>query len=119
MAGKHSEEGADFLTSQEMQEWLSQEVKDSAKAHELRVKEATAFVTAFANAEISPEEAMRRRLAYDQRWGDALFGATAAKGVSDEAILSSIDAAREQSLNASWTNKPSRKINREDAPRGR
>jgi hypothetical protein len=83
------------LSPQEMQGWLREEIRDSAKAHELRVKEATEFVTAYASGKISAEEAADRLHQYDKRWGEALYGATASPGVSDEAIVRAIDKARE------------------------
>lgn len=83
------------LSPQEMQGWLRDEIRDSAKAHELRAKEATEFVTAYASGKISAEEAEERLYQYDKRWGEALYGATASPGVSDEAIVRAIDKARE------------------------
>jgi hypothetical protein len=84
----------DALTPEEFRGWLSQEIRDSSKAHELRVKEATEFVTAYTSGDISPEEAMKRLRNYDQRWGEALYGAMATPEVSDEQIISAIDQAR-------------------------
>lgn len=81
------------LSPQEMREWLSQEVKDATKALELRLKEATDFVTAYALGEISAAKAAESHWKYDQRWGEALLGATAAKGATDEQILAAIDRA--------------------------
>jgi hypothetical protein len=88
----------DTLTPQELHAWLLDEIRDSAKAHELRVKEATEFVTAYASGKISPQEAVQHLRRYDKRWGEALYGSTASPGLSDEAILSAIDGARETAL---------------------
>lgn len=84
------------LSPEELTVWLKQEIRDSDKAHELRVKEATGFVTAYASGKLSPEEAADCLYRYDKRWGEALFGASASPGLSDEAILSTIDKARDE-----------------------
>jgi hypothetical protein len=81
----------DTMSVQELQGWLREEVRDSAKAHELRTKEATQFVEDYAAGKITGEEAMNRLYAYDLRWGDVLPGTTASPGKSDEQILSEID----------------------------
>ena len=88
----------EFMTPEEFQEWLKDEIRDSAKAHELRVQNATAFVTAYAEGKLTPEEAQDKLLAYDRRWGEALYGASVVPGLSDEAILQQIDAARDDDL---------------------
>jgi hypothetical protein len=91
----------DHLSPQEMRDWLAQEIKDSAKAHELRVKEATAFVTAYGSGEITANEAMRRMHEYDRRWGEALFGTNAGNNVTDQAIVERIDRARAETASRS------------------
>lgn len=99
MAEQKPSPGEDVLTPQEMRAWLKDEVRDAAKAFELRVKDATELVTSYALGEISPERMNERLLAYDLRWGEALFGASA--DVSDLEILNRIDAARKEALDAS------------------
>ena len=91
------DQSEDHLSPQEMRDWLAQEIKDSAKAHELRVKEARAFVTAYASGEITGEEAMRRMHQYDRRWGEALYGAMSRDDATDKSILEQIDRARAES----------------------
>jgi hypothetical protein len=95
MAKRDRGDASDALSVQEMQGWLREEVRDSAKAHELRTKEATQFVEEYATGKLTGEQAMERLVAYDTRWGDVLPDATAAPGVSDEEILRAIDRARE------------------------
>jgi hypothetical protein len=96
MADKESPQDKGFLTPEEFQHWLKDEIRDSAKAHELRVKDATAFVTAYAEGKLSPEEANDHLMQYDRRWGEALFGATTGQNVSDAEILLTIDSARDE-----------------------
>jgi hypothetical protein len=93
MTAKSSNE-SEYLSPKEMQDWLLQEVRDSAKAFELRVKEATEIASAYAQGQLSPKEAHERCWHYQQRWGEALYGTTAGDNVSDKTILEAIDEAR-------------------------
>jgi hypothetical protein len=86
----------DPLSVQEMQAWLAEEIRDSAKAHELRTKGAAEFVAAYAAGKLTPEEAAERLIQHDRRWGESLYGATATPGLSDEDILRTIDEARDE-----------------------
>lgn len=90
--------GADMLTPSEMRGWLKGEIADSAKAFELRIREASELVASYALGELTPAEADERLFAYDKRWGEALYGATVGAGASDEAILAAIDKARSQTV---------------------
>jgi hypothetical protein len=80
------------LSVKEMQGWLNQEIRDSLKACELRVKEASALVTAYAMGELTPQMANERLRMYEDRWGEALSGTTATSHMTDEAITAKIDA---------------------------
>jgi hypothetical protein len=82
-----------YLTPEDMQHWLQQEIADSAKALELRIKEATGFVTAYASGKITPEEADEKHWRYQHRWGEALPGTHVAPGSGDDQIMASIDKA--------------------------
>jgi beta-galactosidase/beta-glucuronidase len=88
----------DTLSVREMQDWLKQELLDSSKAHALRAKEATEFVTKYAEGKMTPETAMQKLLDYEIRWGEALYGATAIPGKSDTEILREIDKARQSAM---------------------
>src|ERR1017187_10567033 len=85
---------SDYLSPKDMQKWALQEIKDSAKAHELRVKSATELATAYALGELTPAQARERFLRHDHRWGEALPGTYAFKDSSDEQILAAIDKTR-------------------------
>lgn len=98
MADDEAPAHTNTLSVQDLQGWLKEEIRDCDKAHELRVKEATEFVTAYAAGKLSPSEAMQRLLQYDRRWGEALYGATASPGISDEQILKAIDLACDEAL---------------------
>jgi hypothetical protein len=98
MNPNNRDQPGDVLTPEELQSWLAQEIKDSAKAHELRVKDATKFVEEYRGGKISGEEVMERLHAYDRRWGEALSGASASEGLTDEMILNAIDRARRTGL---------------------
>jgi len=85
-----------YATPQDMRDWLHQEILDSAKAFELRVREATEFVDDYSRGRISPEQALDRHVQYGERWGEALYGATAGKTTTNEEIVAAIDRARKQ-----------------------
>jgi len=93
-----TDKGADYPSPRDMHDWLVQEVRDSGKAHELRVQEAVGFVTDYALGKISAEEAVKRHSQYLERWGEGLFGATAGKDMTDEEIIKAVDAARKSHL---------------------
>jgi hypothetical protein len=86
----------DHLSPQELRRWLGEELRDLAKAFQLRASEATSFVTAYALGEISPAEAAERLELYDKRWGEALPGTIASPDKTDEQIIAAIDRTREQ-----------------------
>jgi hypothetical protein len=95
MADRELPNNTDILSVKEMQEWMREEIRDSAKAHELRTSEATQLVEDYAAGRINGEAAMERLYAHDRRWGDALFGTHASEHKDDAAILKAIDTARE------------------------
>jgi hypothetical protein len=95
MADRESSKGwQDNLSPKEMQEWAAREIADSVKASQLRIKEAGDLAKDYAEGKLSPDEAMQKMLAYDRRWGEALFGVGSSQGLTDENILESIDEAR-------------------------
>jgi len=84
----------DYLSANDMRSWLRQELRDIAKASELRTREATEFVTAYALGEMTAKEADDRHTQYHRRWGEALPGICVTDTVTDEKILAAIDEAR-------------------------
>lgn len=84
----------DFPSPKEMQGWLEREIADAAKAMELRVRDASRFVSAYGRGEISAEEAEKRSIEYSKRWGEALPGVGRSQGMTDEEILARIDETR-------------------------
>jgi hypothetical protein len=75
-----------------MRQWLQQEVRDVMKGAELRIKDATDFVTAYGVGAMSAEEASERLSRYTARWGDAIPGGiTTDEGQSNADILHRID----------------------------
>jgi hypothetical protein len=82
----------DHYTPEELRRWLQQEVRDVMKGAELRIKDATDFVTAYAVGAISPEAASERKTTYECRWGDAMpRGIETKEGMANEDILRQID----------------------------
>jgi hypothetical protein len=88
-------------TPREMREWLAQEVRDVIKGMELRIKDATDFVTAYAVGEIDAKELERRQRIYTNRWGDAIPGVFTSEGMSNEEILRKRDNEHKEDLRRS------------------
>jgi hypothetical protein len=84
----------DYLSPKDVRNVVEQEIKDSAKAHELRTRELTELAVAYEQGKITPEQADERMDRYQKRWGEALRGTSATPNVTDEEILAKIDATR-------------------------
>jgi len=82
------------MSLSDMRQWAEQELKDVAKAAELRAKEVDGIVNAYGAGQLTPQEATERHHQYEDRWGEALRGATMNEGLSDEAILARMDEVR-------------------------
>jgi hypothetical protein len=84
----------------ELVEWYTHEVEDITRAAQLRIKDATAFVSACANREISLEEAAEQWNAYGSRWGSDTFpgGVDLVRGMTDEEILEAMKKAKDEKL---------------------
>jgi hypothetical protein len=92
MAGG-DEPGRHQCSVEDLKFWLSQELKDIEKARELRIKEATGIVDSVLRGELTPDEGFSRTNEYENRWGEALPGARAKPGVTDDEIIARIDRA--------------------------
>ena len=82
------------LSPQDLRNWLRHEIDDSAKAHELRIKEATEFVTGYALGELTADQALERLFRYEHRWGETLPGTHAFEHSTDEQVVQAIDRTR-------------------------
>ena len=96
MRDPREDEGAQTLSVRDMQNWLLEQTRDSAKAHELRIKEAAEFVNQYAAGKLTTEQMEQRLLQYDLRWGEPLPGTSAAPGISDVEILERMDSSRRE-----------------------
>jgi phage repressor protein C with HTH and peptisase S24 domain len=86
-------ENEDILTPAEMRKWLTDEIRDRKREHELREKEATEFVTAYEEGKITPSEADERFYEHSKRWGEAFKGyLSTTEGLSDEEVLRRYEA---------------------------
>jgi hypothetical protein len=83
-----------LLTMDELEDWLEQETRDSIKAMELRVREATSLVVAYSLGKITREEANERFHRYEHRWREALPGTNAGADKRDKAIVAAVDEAQ-------------------------
>ncbi len=81
------------LTTVEMRQWLQREVREVLKATELRVKDATEIVTAYAVGDLTPQAAMERFDQYNKRWNEPIPGIVTSEGMTDDEILQRRDAA--------------------------
>ena len=90
-----------YLKPHDMAEWMAQEIRDVSKASELRIADATSFATQYALGTITREDADRRLQEYVARWGDALPGVHCSSEMTNEEILTAIDANK----NTDWGNK--------------
>jgi hypothetical protein len=91
MTDQEDHDRSDTMSVKDMQEWLQEQIRDSERAHELRIKEASGFVSEYAQGKLTHEQAIERMKQYDLRWGAPLFGASAAPGISDEEIVQTMD----------------------------
>jgi hypothetical protein len=87
-------DGEETISLPEMRKWADYELKDVAKAAELRIREVNGIVNDYASGQITAEQATERHRQYESRWGEALPGATVGDGVPDDAILAKIDTWR-------------------------
>ena len=79
------------LTPQDMRLWLKQETLQVMRAAELRLLDATDFVTKYVAGEITREEANKRFSQYHGRWDDAL-NASVDESMTNAEILRAHDA---------------------------
>jgi hypothetical protein len=80
------------LSPQDMVNWLEGEIRDISREAELRIQDATDFVTAYAMGKLSEEQMNRRRSIYLSRWGEpALAGLFTTDKMSNEEILRRLD----------------------------
>jgi hypothetical protein len=84
----------EHFSPKDMREWVQQEIKDSAKAHQLRTKELESLATAYEAGKLTPAQADEAKGRYEHRWHEALPGAYALDHLTDEQILAKMDAAR-------------------------
>jgi len=93
MSHEENESGTEFLSPQDMRSWAQREIRDAAKAFELRMQELTSLVGSYSAGEITAEKADELKDRYHHRWGDALPGRSATEGATDEQLLAGIDQA--------------------------
>jgi hypothetical protein len=84
----------DTLTPDDMRNWLRQEVSELSKAMELRVQDATDFVTAYALGKLTPAQAQARLNRYQDRWGDEVIpGVSTDERMTNAEIIERLDQA--------------------------
>jgi len=93
MTDERTENEEDYASPKEMRSWAQAEIKDAARALDLRVKELVGLTLEYAAGELTPEKAEEKQAHYYHRWGEALPG-THAGSLSDDEIVKRIDNAR-------------------------
>jgi hypothetical protein len=87
--------GEDFLTPDEMRQWAQREMREAARALDLRARELFDLVDAYSSGKITPEKADELHYRYQHRWGEALPGVVQGDigdpPLTDEHILSKVD----------------------------
>jgi hypothetical protein len=86
-----NKEESDHYTKADLALWLRQEVLDITKAAQLRIQDATDYVTAYALGQLTPEQAAERHRQYVRRWTDAIPGVYASETMTDQELIRRID----------------------------
>jgi hypothetical protein len=94
----HLAEPEHDFTPDEMLLWLRDETNLVTKGAELRLRDATDFVTQYATGRMTAEEAHRRFGSYTTRWGDAIPGVADSRGKTDNEILKEVDERHQRLL---------------------
>jgi hypothetical protein len=102
-----NEEDKEAFSPGNMRQWAAQELKDIAKAGELRAKEVNDLVSRYSSGEFTAAEAAERYFRYQDRWGEAIPGVSAGGDLSDETILTKMDEVRRMVEEARRTNRQS------------
>jgi hypothetical protein len=98
-SGPHDDDefGWDFLTPTEIREWAQREIREAARALDLRARELFDLVEAYSSGKISAEKADELQSRYLHRWGEALPGVVQGDigdpPLSDERILAKVDSS--------------------------
>jgi hypothetical protein len=83
------------LTPAQMVQWLQQEIRDISRSAELRIQDATDFVTAYATGALSEEQMSNRLSIYHDRWGDSPIPGVLTDGkMTNEEIIRRLDNAQ-------------------------
>ncbi len=94
MAGSEESGKSRGPSIEDLQQWLTQELRDLEKARELRIKEATGIVDSVVKGKLTPSEGFHLTNEYEDRWGEAIPGACALPNLTDEQLIARIDQAR-------------------------
>ena len=85
----------DFLTPQELRQWLIEEATRIRVTTARHIKEARSFVEAYEKGKLSPEQAHKEFSAYLSRWSDRL-------GLEDRQVESQIEKTTDKILNRAY-----------------
>jgi ribosome-associated translation inhibitor RaiA len=96
MAKKGDSDESTYLTPADMRGWLREETRNVLKECDLRIKDATDFVTAYLGGQFTWEETEKRLSRYENRWHSALGGVYASAYKNDEELLAAMDKAERE-----------------------
>ena len=92
MSGSSEE---DYLTVKDSKAWLEQELRDLARAHRLRVEEATFLTTEYEAGRLSAREAEEHMAEYIDKWGDSpVPGVATTDNMTDREVFQKMDDHR-------------------------
>lgn len=90
-----SDFGYDFLTPDEVRQWAQREMREAARALDLRARELFDLVDAYSSGRITPEKADELQSRYDHRWGEPFPGVVQGDigdpPLTDERIIALMD----------------------------
>lgn len=95
MNDEHHQMPNEFLSPQEMQDWLRQELKDLAKSVELRTTQAASFVIEYAMGKLTAEEADNHLQDYRNHWPEPLPGSNVGVEMTDSEIMQRIEISQD------------------------
>jgi len=96
MSNEADSDQTEYLSPENLRQWLEAERKNLAKELELRLREASEFVTAYGLNQLTPKEADERYFRYQKRWGFPLCGLNAADYSTDARLIGAIDNSRNE-----------------------
>ena len=108
------------LTPVDMAQWLRQEIREICKASELRIQDATDFVTGYLTGQFSEQQMEERRSIYNDRWGDSpLYAVGLNDRMTNEEIIRRLDRANAAAESGEYPTEHRKKVDQRGGGRKR